>query len=433
MKQYNDTNRDILENGYTSPDRTGTGTVKKFGVLEEFDLRDGNHNLLTLSRKHFKSIIHEVHWLCQGSTNINYLLQNKCRIWNEWAVKAENVTIPQKSREIGYQALLENGSEDIQQQLNDIREKNPGITDEEIMDMVMPKYHTGMPIGSLGPIYGASLRRLPRRKSKIGLSNPDTFAPRMSCGMAPDKTNPMQMLDDSGEYVEVQYFAGDLTVSQGYPIEDGEGRHYKQWQQLVYQDYTGKCKLSDDWKHFNIFNLEITTLPGYEELFLREGTMDAVGNVQGCEIISYGAPIDDLTVIDRNCRFIDPVTCIREVKNLWVCPVTKEITITPEAYSANSGIYDWLELGINDDEFIYNDTHVDQLWEAYKLLRDNPSSRRILINLWNPDVLPDDQYTPEENVLLGNSALPPCHNQLQFYTETLEDGTVELHSMLYIR
>ena len=80
--QYLDVCRDILANGVRRGDRTGTGTLSKFGVQMRYSLRDGTLPLLTTKRTFWRGVAEELLWFVRGSTNANELAEKDVRIWD---------------------------------------------------------------------------------------------------------------------------------------------------------------------------------------------------------------------------------------------------------------------------------------------------------------------------------------------------------------
>ena len=71
MRQYEDFMRHVFEHGVVKADRTGTGTRSWFGYQMRFDLGEG-FPLITTKKLHLRSIIHELLWFLQGSSNVKY-------------------------------------------------------------------------------------------------------------------------------------------------------------------------------------------------------------------------------------------------------------------------------------------------------------------------------------------------------------------------
>jgi thymidylate synthase len=98
-KQYQSLLQDILDNGVSKKDRTGTGTISVFGRQIRHKMSEG-FPLITTKKMPFKTITTELLWFLRGDTNIKYLVDNNCHIWdgdayknyiNNPAYKAESV------------------------------------------------------------------------------------------------------------------------------------------------------------------------------------------------------------------------------------------------------------------------------------------------------------------------------------------------------
>ena len=83
MKQYHKLLQTILDQGVIKDDRTGTGVQSYFGMQARYDLRNG-FPLVTTKKTFLRIIIVELIWLIRGETNIKYLVDRNCHIWDEW-------------------------------------------------------------------------------------------------------------------------------------------------------------------------------------------------------------------------------------------------------------------------------------------------------------------------------------------------------------
>ena len=85
-KDYQALLKDIIYNGRDKEDRTGTGTMSVFGRQIRHKMADG-FPLLTTKKMAVKTMMTELKWFLKGDTNIKYLVENGCNIWNGDAFK----------------------------------------------------------------------------------------------------------------------------------------------------------------------------------------------------------------------------------------------------------------------------------------------------------------------------------------------------------
>ena len=129
-KQYQNLLQDILDNGVTKSDRTGTGTLSVFGRQIRHKMSEG-FPLLTTKKMPFRLIATELMWFLSGDTNIKFLVDNDCHIWDGDAYKRYS------DHFIGY---------------DDVPNKELFIEQIKTDDEFAKKW------GNLGPVYGKQWR-----------------------------------------------------------------------------------------------------------------------------------------------------------------------------------------------------------------------------------------------------------------------------------
>ena len=125
--------KDILNNGKEKDDRTGTGTISVFGRQIRHKMNQG-FPLLTTKKMYWKGIVTELLWFLRGDTNIKYLVDNGCNIWNGDAYKA------------------------YQRGFKEKHYLKPTSTQEEFIERIKTNDEFAKKWGELGPIYGKQWR-----------------------------------------------------------------------------------------------------------------------------------------------------------------------------------------------------------------------------------------------------------------------------------
>ena len=143
-KAYTGLLQDILDNGVTKQDRTGTGTISVFGRQIRHNMKDG-FPLLTTKKMAWKSIVTELLWFLRGDTNIKYLVNNGCHIWDGDALKAYHKHEMDEFRK-------------LKEEYPNRRYKFALTTKEEFINKIKTDNEFAKKWGELGPIYGKQWR-----------------------------------------------------------------------------------------------------------------------------------------------------------------------------------------------------------------------------------------------------------------------------------
>ena len=167
-KQYTDLLQDILDNGVTKQDRTGTGTISVFGRQIRHDMKDG-FPLLTTKKMAWKTMVVELLWFLRGDTNIKYLVDNGCNIWNGDAYKNYQNNFKKYWQDKGYEMP----------------------TMETFIDRIKNQEGFAEKHGELGPIYGKQWRKWTKFQQYEGEKTIDTYQIDQIANLINDlKTNP---------------------------------------------------------------------------------------------------------------------------------------------------------------------------------------------------------------------------------------------------
>jgi len=138
-EKYQDLLVDIIENGVDKGDRTGTGTRSVFGRQLRHDMREG-FPLLTTKKMAWKTMVTELAWFLKGDTNIKFLVDHGCNIWNGDAYKY----YLWRMRIV----KIEEGEENVHI-----------LSQKEFVEKIKEDAEFAKEYGELGPIYGHQWRK----------------------------------------------------------------------------------------------------------------------------------------------------------------------------------------------------------------------------------------------------------------------------------
>jgi thymidylate synthase len=141
-KQYQQLLQDIIDFGVEKKDRTGTGTKSIFGYTIRHNMSEG-FPLLTTKKMAWKTMVTELLWFLRGDTNIKYLVDNNCHIWDGDAYKNYCKTYPDVEKTFQYEG-------------SNIEVRK--MTQEEFINKIKTDDEFAKTWGELGSIYGKQWR-----------------------------------------------------------------------------------------------------------------------------------------------------------------------------------------------------------------------------------------------------------------------------------
>jgi len=144
--------KDILNNGKEKDDRTGTGTISVFGRQIRHKMNQG-FPLLTTKKMYWKGIVTELLWFLRGDTNIKFLVDNDCHIWDGDAYKKyENHILKQRG-------IQKKRVQELRKQGKKLKvAKIELLSKEEFINKIKTDDEFTKKWGDLGPIYGKQWR-----------------------------------------------------------------------------------------------------------------------------------------------------------------------------------------------------------------------------------------------------------------------------------
>jgi thymidylate synthase len=154
-KQYTDLLQDILEHGTRKMDRTGTGTISVFGRQIRHKMSEG-FPAITTKKMAFKTMVTELLWFLRGDTNIKFLVDNNCHIWDGDAYKNylfNSDWFPISSVNGGFIGTKTDSDEIMTQEL--------------FIDKIKTDAEFAKKWGELGPVYGKQWRNWAKFNEKV--------------------------------------------------------------------------------------------------------------------------------------------------------------------------------------------------------------------------------------------------------------------------
>ena len=217
-EQYRGILAELLYNGKEKEDRTGTGTLSKFGMQIRHNMKDG-FPLLTTKKIAVKTMMTELKWFLKGDTNIKYLVDNGCNIWNGDAYK----NYRNKFEPAPYQFTPD--------------------TMEEFINKIKTDDEFAKKWGELGPIYGKQWRKW--KTSKFGNLGPNDTLSDVFVDQIKNLINGLKYNPNSRRHMVSAWNVGELgqmtlpPCHHGFQCYVADGKLSLMWSQRSVDTFLG--------------------------------------------------------------------------------------------------------------------------------------------------------------------------------------------------
>ena len=283
-RQYQALLQDILDNGVEKKDRTGTGTISVFGRQIRHKMSEG-FPLLTTKKMPWKSIVTELLWFLRGDTNIKFLVDNNCHIWNGDC----------------YKNFCNSHTEIF-------------VTQEEFIERIKDDNEFAKKWGELGPIYGAQWRSWKYfAKAKGGYNSRDYHG---KIDQIQNLINDLKTNPDSRRLMVNAWNVGELDQMVLPPCHYG------------FQVYTRELSLTE--------RRNLVTLEKYESVY---NGGDSRNTLSHSEIDQWGYPTRAISLM-WNQRSVDTFLGLPfniASYGLLLEIIAKEVNMVPEELIGNLG------------------------------------------------------------------------------------------------
>lgn len=423
--------RNTLEKGTRKTDRTGTGTISLNSQQMRFDLSDGSIPLLTSKKMFTRGMVEEIRWYFRGETNIKALLDADVHIWDAW-VPFVQYNDPRNF----YKDVLEI---ELRSELykGNLKPRADGVAER-----YEPSVHG---VGFLGS------KKFDHECQTLRNRLNSTWSKMIERCYNPDHDK-FSFYGGAGVTVcqrwhDFSAFVQDVTKLPGYGLWCDNPSEYQ-----LDKDYLGGTQYSPSHCVFlpTRDNKALASVSGLKYTATHNnGTVSEFVNIaKWCEqqhlsLSSVHYAINNSVsrehkgwtfstqqprpgfafrenIFKADLSLLDLGPVYGQMWRAW--PDTQIVACEHAQDYEDRGYAVRGHLDISFARSLNNVVMhklIDQLGDAINLLKTSPDSRRIIVNSWNPALLPVDMKNPSANPAKGLQALPPCHCMFQF---TVADG-----------